>query len=196
LRRQLELLAPLLAAGIALAGGLTGFRLIPDTGLYERAGFHLWPAPLGGLAGTVAGATGVIVASAIAAALLVQLVPRRRRLLVLGLSSYWLLFPGVDALGAALALMFVHSGRRGLWILSGLAHPVAALTTSPLLWRRDESGLILAAALTVATIAAVGLLDGFSTTDRYLLPVLAIALSGLARSSSRDFVDEPLGATS
>jgi hypothetical protein len=162
----------------AIAAGFAGFKLVPDTDLYARHGLHLWPSPLGSLAGAIAGLPGLIYVSALAAGLLVLLVPRRRWRFA-ALAGYWLMFPGVDALGAVFVLLMLRSRRRGWpsWSLAALAHPVAALTSWPLLWRRDRLGVALVAVMTIAAIVGVGLYDGWTTTDRYALPLLGVACS-------------------
>jgi hypothetical protein len=162
------------AGALATAAGVAGFRLVPDSELYARAGWHFWPSPLGGLAGTAAGMVGVIAMSAIAVAIAVQLVPARSRLLFAAVCAYWFAFPGVDALGLVFVLLMLrHPARARLgWLGAAAAHPVAAVTSAPLLWRRDELGVGLVAVLTIAAIVGVGLYDGFSTTDRYALPLV------------------------
>jgi hypothetical protein len=175
---------PVLFSGLlALFAGMAGFALVPDTGLYARSGFHLWPAPLSNLGGVVAGHVGVVVLSALAAGACVWLLPPGRgRWLFAGASAYWFCFPGVDALGLLFVLLALRSrSSSSRFLSSGVAaavHPVALLTSWPALLRRDALGLAGVAVCTAGVIVAVGLLDGFSTTDRYALPLLALACSG------------------
>jgi hypothetical protein len=173
----------LLAGLLALLGGVAGFRLVPDSGLYARTGLHPWPSPLGGIAGSAGGMTGLIALSSISAGACVALMPGRARGWFLAASSYWLLFPGVDALGLVFVLLLARSSaaRAGVpaWIGAALAHPVAALTSWPLLWRRDALGVATVAVMTAAAVVGVGLYDGFATTDRYALPLVGVLALGV-----------------
>src|SRR5581483_9005171 len=138
--------------GIAVAlTGAAGFRLTPDSYLYARRGLHLWPSPLGGLAGTIDGMHGVILMSAVAAYLLVRQLEGRARAVLVITCAYWLAFPGVDALGALCVVLLVQR-REPAWLAIGaLAHPVVALVAWPLAWRRDGLGYALSAACTAVT---------------------------------------------
>lgn len=178
------MIVALLVVAAVEAAGFAGFKLVPDTGIY--AGGSLWPAPLGGLAGQAGGLPALIFVSALAAGLLVLAMPtRRRRVLYALVCGYWFLFPGVDALGALAVLVATRTttrGRRAAAItVAGLAHPVAALTSAPLVAGRTRVALAGVAVLTGAAIVAVGLYDGWTTTDRYALPLVTILMSGAAR---------------
>jgi hypothetical protein len=169
---------PILVGSAALLAGVVGFRLAPDSYLYARRGLHLWPSPLGDLSGALGGMPVVIAVSAIAGGLVVAAVSAgRNRALFVTASSWWLLFPGVDALGALAVVLLYKTGHKRYWLLAGLLHPVAALVSVPLLFRRDALGVALVAFCTVAAIVGVGLADVFSTTDRYLMPLLAVVLA-------------------
>jgi hypothetical protein len=172
---------PVVAGLLALAAGEAGFRLVPDTALYARRGLHVWPSPLGGLAGSVFGIAGVIVLSAIAVTACVQLVPRRRRLRFVVICAYWFAFPGVDALGLVFVLAAQRcrssAARAVLVTVAGLVHPVAALTSFPIVLKRQRLALAAVAIATAAAIVGVGLYDGWTTTDRYALPLVGLLLA-------------------
>lgn len=179
------------AAWLACTAQYLGARLVPDTALYERRGVHLWPSPLGGLAGTIAGHLGVVTLAAIAAAscaLLVCALRAQASAPLLSLPALacvpalflWASWPSMDAPGAALVLLAVLTRRRTVGALSGLVHPVAGLMwAATLLSRRTglrASWLALGAAVFVALV--VGELDSFTTTDRYFLPGVLLWAAG------------------
>lgn len=145
-----------------MAGGVSGFRLDPDS--YNYAG--------------ALGSMGALIAlSAVSAFATVRLLPRETRWLFVAVSAWWCLFPGVDALGCVFVLYSLRARRpvvRAVFQLAALvAHPVAGMTTAPLLFRRSALALAATAALTTAAVLGVGVGDAFSTTDRYLMPLLA-----------------------
>src|SRR5262245_11234469 len=124
-RASVVRLSVLQAAITALAGAL-GFRLDPDSSSYAGGelvpgALALWPI------GCAGGMAAVVIVSAIAAGLCVELLPdTRARALFMGGGFVWLLFPGADALGvlgvALLARAARARARLALWTLVGLLH--------------------------------------------------------------------------
>lgn len=178
------MIAAAAAALLVVLASIAGFRLNPDTAIYAARGFHAWPAPLGRLAGTVGGLPGVVGLSAVSAAVCVLLIPAgARRWGFLLVASYWLLFPGVDAFGAALVLVLLRSRRRWLLPVVFAAHPVAALVGWPALIRRRELGLALCGLLTLAVVLGIAWWSGStSSTDRYALPLVALLFARWPRT--------------
>lgn len=165
----------LLTGWTVVFAGLSGFRLDPDS--YTYASGVLGPYSFaGGLIGRIGGMPALIGVSAAAAAALVYLLPTQRaRLFFLLAGGVWLLYPGVDALGVLMIALMLRAPLRGLWwLLAGIVHPVAALVSWPLL-RPGRWTLWLVGASSIACIVAVGLIDTFSTTSRYLLPLIYLA---------------------
>jgi hypothetical protein len=169
-------------ASLALVTGALGWKLVPDTALYSRRGFHLWPSPFGDLLGTMAGRWGVLVASAVAAGVVVYLLPAGvpRALFVL-VAGYWFLHPGVDSLGVLAVLLLERTGRRRWIVQAACVHPVAALVAWPRAIGADRRYLYACAVCAAGCIIGVGLADTFDTTIRYALPALALACCRLPR---------------
>jgi hypothetical protein len=168
--------APITLATLALATGAYGWRLVPDTALYARRGLHLWPAPIGDLLGTAGGMWAVVIASGLAAGVVVAMVPAGApRVLLLAGCGVWFLYPGVDALGVCGVLMFDRTRSLRWLVVAGLVHPVAGIVGTARLLRDDAEAVVGALTLSVVCIVAVSIADTFDTTLRYLAPSLALA---------------------
>jgi hypothetical protein len=159
----------------ALASGFAGFHLDPDTGLYASNVFTIHSP----LAWFINGRELLVLINGIAAALCVYFVPQRRRWWYAPGCLYWFLFPGVDALGALGVALYARArsgGARAGWLtMAAAAHPVAALTTFPVMRSVDRTRLVACAVLALGAIALVGVVDTFQTTDRYVLPLVTLA---------------------
>jgi hypothetical protein len=172
-----------LFGGVCFLTGATGFALVPDTALYSRRGFHLWPSPLGDLLGTAAGRWGVVIGSAACAGLVVYLLPHpRARLLFVIAGGYWLLHPGVDAAGALAVLQLDRTDHRRWLVPAALVHPVAALASWPRAFIPSPRYALIGCGLCAfACVMVVGLVDTFDTTQRYVLPFVALLCARLPR---------------
>jgi len=172
-----------------------GATLVPDTSLYAQGGFGLFPSPLGRAFGYF-GATVLAVWSAIGAGVSLCLV------VVLALRSgssgtaafvwafllpmgWWMLFTGVDALGAALMLGgFLAVRLRGLWFgLAVLTHSALIpllLTVARKFWLLIIPGVIAMALWTPYSTAldplslAGGLTNGIIIVAFVCLPFLIL----------------------
>ena len=172
---------------LVLLAGLYGFRLRPDSYLYA-AGRLVPGSAAGGLIGIIGGMTFLITVSALAAAGCVALIPSTRgRLIFMALGGFWLLFPGVDALGVFCVGLAQRLGRRW-WFVSLPVHVVAGLTSVSLLWRSHRPAIW--AALIASAVALVFTADSFLRGDggvsapehlvyttRYFLPALFLWVS-------------------
>jgi hypothetical protein len=182
---KVDTFLPLLAGSLAFAAGEVGFRLVPDSFTYARHGIYLRPYPLSWIPGYLGGMQGVIIANALAVIALLYVIPRGRgrKLMTFG-GMFFFLFPGMDALGAFLIALVVRYRRRFPYVLALLIHPVAALTTAPVLYRRTPKGFLAAAVLVLGIIVGFAI-DGYIRhehvnvfahmvyTVRYALPLLA-----------------------
>jgi hypothetical protein len=173
--------APEAVGLLVLFAGLYGFRLHPDSFTY--AGGSIVPSPLGGLIGRVGGMPLLIAASSVAAALLVAWLPSdRSRLVFVGLGGFWLLFPGVDALGVVFVALALRSRRW--WFATLPVHLVAGLVTFPLLWR-SRRPVLWAVAIALAVVVVFAFRDRSGAPvwlhvvfmTRYLLPALYLAVA-------------------
>jgi hypothetical protein len=171
----------------ALLTGYLGWQLRPDTIMYEHG--NLRHAPLTGLIGIIAGTNGIIIASAIAAAASVALIPSGagRTIFVL-FAGYWFLHPGADALGTMFVLLMDRTGERLFWIFAAFFHPVAGLTTITRLFPRWEPWLVVSFLVSLLTIYYVGTVDTYDTTVRYLIPAVALLSVRISQSLSKGVV--------
>lgn len=188
----------LLFTFIALGWGAWGARLDPDSYLYARSELVGWPSPLGTWIGWAGGMPLLIVCTALAAGVLAYMVESRSGVGAFAFAacpvSWYLFFPGMDALGAVPAVAGVWRRSWALVLLAGLLHPVAGIVSA--------AGLLGSRAGVEAwkcTIAAggicvlvVGVLDGFSTTERYLIPGLVLGFAR-CRMGVRTAYDGPKG---
>lgn len=176
-------------------------QLVPDTWLYARRTYSLWPSPLADAVGYAGGVHGVVALSAAGIAGCVLLIGWGRGWSGIGavaaflgcpLLWRWTLYPGADFAGVALVLL---AARRRSWrwpaiVLAGLIHPVAGLCGVGLLPRKPVIWLPLAIGLTQVHRWAVFHLP--DTTARYLLPGAAVVALELA---SRSIAWRSSGAT-
>jgi len=163
-------------AALGLTWGLygplaLGLNLDPDTSRYSSASW--WWAPVGSLAGLIAGYAGVVTLSSLSCAAVGGLVGRYAQGAVrssLGLAAMfaWGAWPGVDAAGAALVVGAVVLSSAWLGVGSFLVHPVAGIAwLGSFVGSRRWLGALAAGAVAIGYVATF---DTASTGDRYLFP--------------------------
>jgi hypothetical protein len=173
-------LTPFIVASICVFAGIAGWKLVPDTQLYARHGLHLRPYPLASFPGAIAGLPGVILVSSVAAGICVYLLPAgRSRAIFLVLSGWYLLYPGMDAVGTAFILYMDRRNARWPILPVLLIHPVAALTTWPRLVSQYKYWLLAVLALSIAAVVYVGQVDTYDTTYRYFIPFFGLVAARL-----------------
>lgn len=170
---------------IVLFAGFSGYRLVPDSYTYARRGIHFTPYPLAWIPGAIAGINGVIVANAIAATLLVFLVSEPRVRTVFSIVTlYFLVFPGMDAIGALAIGAAIKYRSKLPAVVAFLIHPVSAIVSIPILVRFTVKTLALSAVISAFIIGAF-VVDGITMHSsvspvshalyllRYTLPLIA-----------------------
>jgi hypothetical protein len=146
------------------------------------------PYPLASIPGAIGGLRAVILVSSTAAALCVYLIPQgRSRIIFLVFAGWYLLYPGMDAVGTACILLIDKYNLRWPFAIALLSHPVAALTTWPRFFSQYKYWLAAILLLSIAAIVYVGQVDTYDTTYRYLIPfiaLLAVRLKGTKCTSA------------
>lgn len=181
------ILAAVVGSALVAASGISGTRLVPDSRHYASG--HFSPSPFGGLVGYVGGMPLLIATSAIAAGIVVALLPSwRARLLFFTFGGFWFLFPGVDAAGLLVFAVMQRSPHRRtrVWLVLSLTHAVAAIAAVGLLIRRRQRLLaFVLPSIVIITFATVGWFTSepinpfvhAAWTTRYLLPFVYLSVS-------------------
>jgi len=192
-RMKSALISASCTSSLVALSGAAGFRLRPDSETYA-SGALLPNSLAAGIVGSAGGMVALVTVSALAAGIVVGLLPdNRSRCIFALLGGFWFLFPGADALGIlGVALMLRASSRGFLWFLTGAFHAVAAVVTLPLalrsryalLWSLIIGFCIMIGFSTVET-GPVSWWEHFLYTSRYLIPASYLYLYTVRRQSAK-----------
>lgn len=151
---------------------------------------EFYPSPIGGAIGLVGGMTLLIIVSALAAGASVALLPNfGSRVAFMTGGWFWLLLPGVDALGVLLIGLLARTRRRIFWFATLPVHAVAGIAAIglvlrarvPILWGLIGIGAIMVGFTIDGEVrnldVDVTATEHLLYTTRYLLPILWLGVA-------------------